>query len=83
MELTKDFEHKENILTLLIYLLDNNSGIVTPSYSFKNNHDIADAMKKTYPNINLEIKTLFHDKVLAHIFWNEYQKTYDSIFINV
>lgn len=80
MELTKDFEHKENILTLLIYLLDNKAGIATASYSFKNNHDIADAMKKTYPNINLEIKTLFHDKVLAHIFWNEYQKTYDSSF---
>lgn len=80
LELTKDFEHKENILTLMIYLLDNNAGIATASHQFKTNYDIAEAMKRTYPSIDKEIKVLFHDKVLAHIFWNEYQKTYDSRF---
>lgn len=80
LELSKDFEHKENILTLIIYLLDNNAGIATPNHQFKTNHDIADAMKKYYPNINTDIKVLFHDKVLAHIFWNEFNKNYDSRF---
>ena len=80
MGLTNEFEYKENVLTMLIYLLDNSAGIVTPSFQFKTNYDIAEAMKKSYPNINKEIKMLFHDKVLADIFWNEYQKTYDSRF---
>ena len=80
LELTKDFEHKENILTLIIYLLDNKAGIATSSHQFKDNYDIAEAMKRTYPNVDKEIKVLFHDKVLAHIFWNEYKKTYDSRF---
>ena len=80
IDLTKEYEHKENILTMLIYLLDNNSGIVTSGNQFKTNYDIAEAMKKSYPSINKEIKVLFHDKVLAHIYWNEYQKTLDSRF---
>lgn len=80
VDLSKDFEYKENILTLIIYLLDNNFGIVTASHHFKTNHDIADVMKKNYPNINPEIKVLFHDKVLSHIFWNEFSKTNDSRF---
>ena len=80
VDLSKDFEHKENILTLIIYLLDNNLGIVTASHQFATNHEIADVMKKNYPNINTEIKVLFHDKVLSHIFWNEFSKTNDSRF---
>lgn len=78
VELSKDFVHKENILTLIIYLLDNNAGINTPNYNFTTNHDIADVMKKSYPNTNPDIKVLFSDKVLAHIFWNEYNKNYDN-----
>ncbi len=80
LELSKDFEHKENILTLIIYLLDNNEGIATPNYHFKTNYDIADVMKREYPNVNPDIKVLFQDKVLAHIFWNEFNKNYDSRF---
>ncbi len=80
LDLSKDFEHKENILTLIIYLIDNNAGIATPNYQFKTNYDIAEVMKKDYPNVNLDIKVLFHDKVLAHIFWNEFNKTLDSRF---
>ena len=80
IELSKDFIHKENILTLIIYLLDNSLGINTPNYNFITNHDIADVMKKTYPSVNPDIKVLFSDKVLAHIFWNEYNKNYDSKF---
>ena len=80
IDLTKDYENKENILTLIIYLLDNKAGINTPSHQFKNSYEIADVMKKTYPNVNREIKTLIHDKVLAQIFWNEYSKTYDSSY---
>ena len=80
IDLTKEYEHKENILTMLIYLLDNNAGIVTSGNQFKTNYDIAESMKKSYPSINKEIKVLFHDKVLAHIYWNEYQKTLDSRF---
>ena len=80
LELSKDFEHKENILTLIIYLLDNNEGIATPNYHFKTNYDIAEVMKREYPNINPDIKVLFQDKVLPHIFWNEFNKNYDSRF---
>lgn len=80
VELSKDFLHKENILTLIIYLLDSNLGIVTSRYQFINSNDIANEMKKTYPSINPDIKVLFSDKVLAHIFWDEYQKTNDAKF---
>ena len=80
VDLGKDFEHIENILTLIIYLLDNSLGINTPNHNFLTNHDIADVMKRTYPNVNADIKVLFHDKVLAHIFWNEYNKNFDSKF---
>lgn len=78
IELSKDFEHKENILTLIIYLLDNNVGIKTPNHIFSDNYAIADVMKRCYPSIDKDIKVLFHDKVLAHIFWNEFAKTNDS-----
>ena len=78
IDLSKDFEHKENILTLIIFLLDNNIGIVTPSYSFKTNYDISDVMKRKYPTIDEEVKTLFKDKVLAHIFWHQFRMTNDS-----
>ena len=78
VELSKEYEYKENILTLIIYLLDNNAGINTPNYHFITNHDIADEMKKSYPNINGEIKALLSDQVLSHIYWNEYIRTYDA-----
>ena len=78
IELSKEYQYKENILTLIIYLLDNNAGINTPSYHFNTNHDIADEMKKSYPNINKEIKELFSDQVLSHIYWSEYNRTYDA-----
>ena len=78
LELSKDFEHKENILTLIIYLLDNTQGIATPNYQFKTNYDIADVMKKDYPNVNQDIRVLFNDKVLAHIFWNEFNKNFQK-----
>ena len=77
VDLSKDYEANENILTLIIYLLDNSCGINTPSYHFKSNYDIADMMKKKYPHVDLEIKRLFSDKVLSHIFWNEFLKTSD------
>lgn len=77
VDLSKDYEANENILTLVIYLLDNSCGINTPSYHFKSNYDIAEIMKKKYPHIDLDIKRLFSDKVLAHIFWNEFLKTND------
>lgn len=80
IDLSKDYESKENILTLIIYMLDNSLGINTPSYCFQTNYDIADVMKKKYPNIDLEVKKLFSDKVLAHIFWNEFQKTNEQRF---
>lgn len=80
IELSKDYEHKENILTLIIYLLDNNAGIKTPNHIFKDNYAIAEVMKRCYPSIDKEIKVLFHDKVLSHIFWNEFVKTSDSKF---
>lgn len=78
IDLSKDFEHKENILTLIIYLLDSSLGIITPRYQFTNSGDIANEMKLSYPSINPDIKILFSDKILAHIFWTEYQKTSDS-----
>lgn len=77
INLSKDFEYKENILTLIIYLLDSSSGIVTPNYIFHTGADIASEMKKCYPNVNNEIKVLFYDKVLPHIFLSEYEKTGD------
>lgn len=80
INLSKDFQHKENILTLIIYLLDNTMGIVTPFHHFSNNHDIADVMKKNYPNINQDIKVLFQDKVLPNIYWNEYTKTNNTSY---
>lgn len=78
VDLSKEFECKENILTLIIYLLDNTQGINTPNYHFKSNYDISDVMKKKYPNIDPDIKRLFSDKVLAYIFKNEFVKTNDS-----
>ena len=78
IELSKEYENQENILTLIIYLLDNNAGINTPNYHFNSNYDIANEMKKTYPVINQEIKALFYDQVLLHIYWNEYNRTYDA-----
>lgn len=80
IELSKDYEYKENILTLIIYLLDNSTGINTPNYHFGNSNEIANEMKKSYPNINQDVKVLFHDKVLSHIFWDEYNRTYDARF---
>lgn len=77
-EETKDFECFENILTYIIYLLDNNMCIVTSNYQFKSNYDIADVMKKNYPHLVDDVKILFKDMVLAKIFWNEYLKTGDS-----
>lgn len=71
----KEFEHKENILTFIIYMLDNNMGIVTPSYCFATSYDIAGTMRKIYPKVDHEIKLLFSDKVLSYIFWNEFDKT--------
>lgn len=76
-EETKGFECFENILTYIIYLLDNNMCIVTPNYQFKSNYDIADVMKKNYPHVVDDVKILFKDMVLAKIFWNEYLKTGD------
>lgn len=78
IELSKEYELKQNILTLVIYLLDNNAGINAYQYNFKDNVDIANIMKKNYPNVVLEIKNLFYDKVLADIFWNDYIKTNDQ-----
>ena len=80
VELSKEYESLENILTLIIYMLDNSCGINTPQYHFKSNYDISDVMKKKYPNIDPDIKRLFSDKVLAHIFWNEFLKTSDPRF---
>ena len=73
-----DFEYVENILTLTIYMLDTNRGIVTKGNHFKSNYDIAEVMKAEYPNINRDAYTLFKDKVLALIFWNEYEKRNDN-----
>lgn len=73
-----DFEYPENILTLTIYMLDNNLGIVTKGNHFTSNYDIAEVMKAEYPNINRDAFTLFKDKVLALIFWNEYEKRNDN-----
>lgn len=80
IELSKDYQYKENIITLIIYLLDNNLGIVSQSNVFTSTYDIASVMKKTYPNINDEIKCLLQDKVLTHIFWLEYLRTNDVRF---
>ena len=73
-----DFEYVEYILTLTIYMLDTNRGIVTKGNHFKSNYDIAEVMKAEYPNINRDAYTLFKDKVLALIFWNEYEKRNDN-----
>lgn len=80
IELSKDYEYKENVLTLIIYLLDNNAGIATANHQFKSNYDIAEIMKRDYPSINKDIKILFHDKVLSDIYWNEFSKSYDSSY---
>ena len=76
--LSKEYEQQENVLTLIIYFLDNKAGIVTPNHTFKSNFDIANLMKEKYPEVDQDIKTLFKDKVLANIFWNEYCKTEDT-----
>ena len=76
--LSKEYEQKENVLTLIIYFLDNKAGIVTSNHVFKSNFDIAKLMKEKYPEVDEDIKTLFRDKVLANIFWNEYYKTEDT-----
>ena len=73
-----DFEYVENILTLTIYMLDNNIGIVTKGKHFTSNYDIAQTMKAEYPNINRDAYVLFKDKALALIFWNEYEKRNDN-----
>lgn len=75
---TKEFEKKENILTMAIYLIDNNAGINTLNFHFKTSFDIANAMKKNYPNVVPDIKTLFNDDVLSQIFYNEYQAKFDQ-----
>jgi len=75
---TKEFEKKENILTMAIYLIDNNAGINTLNFHFKTNFDIANVMKKNYPNVVPDIKTLFNDDVLSQIFYNEYQVKFDQ-----
>ena len=77
IDMSKEYEFKENVLTLIIYLLDNSMGINTPLYHFQSNYDISDVMKKKYPSIEPDIKRLFSDKVLPDIFWNEYIKTSD------
>lgn len=77
---TKDFEYPENVLTLLIYLLDNSLGIRTLSYTFNSNYEIAREMKGQYPTVIEEIKRLFYDKVLALIFWDKYKKTAEASY---
>lgn len=78
IDLSKDYLYKENIITLIIYLLDNSLGVITPNNAFVSTYDIADMMKKTYPNINEDIEKLLHDKVLSHIFLSEFQRTNDT-----
>ena len=78
IDLSKDYKYKENIVTLIIYLLDNTLGVNIANYSFSSTHEIADVMKKTYPNPNEEIQKLLCDKVLSHIFWKEYERTLDT-----
>ena len=46
--LSKEYEQQENVLTLIIYFLDNKAGIVTPNHTFKSNFDIANVMKEKY-----------------------------------
>ena len=78
IDLSKDYKYKENIVTLIIYLLDNTLGVNIANYSFSSTHEIADVMKKTYPNPNEEIQKLLCDKALSHIFWKEYERTLDT-----
>lgn len=78
IDLSKDYMHKENIITLIIYLLDNNLGINNANYTFSSTYEIADVMKKTYPTPDEQIQKLLCDKVLSHIFWKEYQRTMDT-----
>jgi len=75
---TKNYKHPDNILTYLIYILDNSLGIITKNYHFENSNDIAKTMRNEYPKIVEDIKTLFSDPVLTAIYWSEYQKTNDQ-----
>ena len=78
---TKEFEKKENILTMAIYLIDNNAGINTLNFHFKTSFDIANAMKKNYPNVVPDIKTLFNDDVLSQIFYKSILLYFSYFFL--
>lgn len=73
--LTKNFQYPENILTVIIYLLNNNIGIVTSSNIFDDNYSISNEMQRIYPKINEEIRRIFYDNTLSVIYLDKYEKT--------
>lgn len=80
VQYSKNYQKNENILTLLIYIMDSNLGIVTKDNIFHDFKDMTNVMKNNYPNILYDIDYLLEDGTLSDICDYAYNLTKDNYY---